>query len=288
MSEKERAQSFLRGSIFARVSPEQKFELVQTLKAHGKVVAMTGDGVNDSPALKLADIGVSMGENATDVARATAKMVLLKNDFNGIVQAILEGRNIFSNLRRSFSYLIAFHIPVVLLAFLPPLFGWGQILFPVHIILLELIVHPISAFAFENLKNQRADKTKTLMPRQTLITALLSGLLLSFFSLLPIIFSKEGSDFNSAKSMVLFTILFGNIGFTLVEAWPNINSKRVIAIVTILFFLPFVFCHSAMLGHYFYLVKVSNMDLFQVFLIGMAASIPTFLVRIFFKKQTEF
>lgn len=279
MTDEKRVQAYLEGSIFARVTPEQKYEMVKTLKAYNKIVAMTGDGVNDAPALKLADIGVSMGENATDVARSTAKMVLLKNDFNGIVQAILEGRNIFSNLRRSFSYLIAFHVPVVLLAFIPPLFGFEQLLLPVHIVLLELIVHPISAFAFENLKSQNQYIRRSLVPTSTAVTAALSGILLSLLSLISLVLFDFQNEFTHVRSLALSTILFGNIGFTLVEAWPNFRSLKVGAIVAVLVTLPFVFCNIDVFSQIFHLEPLSVWELMQTFMLGLSASLPTFLYR---------
>ncbi|MGE5086259.1 MAG: cation-translocating P-type ATPase [Bacillota bacterium] len=279
MSPESRVQAYLHGTIFARVTPQQKYEMIKALKDNNKVVAMTGDGVNDSPALKLADIGVSMGENATDVARSTAKMVLLKNDFNGIVQAILEGRNIFANLRRSFSYLIAFHIPVVLLAFIPPIVGWSQLLLPVHIILLELIVHPISAFAFENLKLHSPNLGKSLIPTSTAATAALSGTLLSVLSLMPMFFGNSQSDFAHTRSLALSTVLLGNIGFTLVEAWPNFRSLKVAIIAAILTVLPFILCNTDTFNQTLHLSPMSALEFLQTFILGFAASIPTFLYR---------
>ncbi len=225
-----------------------------------------------------------MGENATDVARSTAKMVLLKNDFNGIVQAILEGRNIFANLRRSFSYLIAFHIPVVLLAFIPSLFGWEQLLLPVHIILLELIVHPISAFAFENLKSHTPNASKSLVPRATAITATLSGLLLTGLSLVSMVFIDQNSDFSHTRSLVLSTVLFGNIGFTLVEAWPNFRSRKVGFIIALLVALPFVFCNIGLFNQYFHLNQISGFEILVAFLFGISASLPTFIYRNWYLK----
>lgn len=280
MNSQDRAEAYLRGSIFARVSPTQKYEMIKTLKEQGKIVAMTGDGINDSPALKLADIGVSMGENATDVARSTANMILLKNDFNGIIQAILEGRNIFINLRRSFSYLIAFHIPVVLLAFLPPLLGWQQLLLPVHIILLELIVHPISAFAFENLKSKVSRAEGSLVPTNTLMTAVFSGTALSALSLLLVAFSDPAADFNHTRSLVISTVLFGNIGFTTVEAWPHLLSRRIALILFVLVLLPVIFCNVTFLSHYFHMSKITSLEFLGAFAIGMLASVPTFIYRL--------
>jgi Ca2+-transporting ATPase len=279
-----RIQAYLRGAIFARISPEQKYELVKTLKDHQKIVAMTGDGVNDAPALKLADIGVSMGENATDVARSTAKMILMKNDFNGIVQAILEGRSIFSNLRRSFSYLIAFHIPVVLLSLIPPLLGFGQLLLPIHIILLEFIVHPISAFAFENLKTP-GKKTRSLVPTSVAITAIISGVLLSLIGLLPMLL--ENLNLDQIRSLTLAIVLFGNIGFTFVEAWPNYRSRKIWSISLVLFLLPIVICNTDFFAQLFRLNPLSMTDLCLAFVLGSLASVPTFVYRHFINNEIK-
>lgn len=279
MNDLNRRQAYLQGSIFARVSPQQKYEMIQTLRQNDKIVAMTGDGVNDSPALKLADIGVSMGENATDVARSTAKLVLMKNDFNGLVQAILEGRNVFANLQRSFSYLIAFHIPVVLLALLAPILGNQPLLLPVHIILLELIVHPISAFAFENLKSTQPQRRKTLLTRMTAVTAIFSGILLSFLSLAPMLLSDFSSQFNHFRSLALSTLLFGNIGFTVVDAWPHFKNSKVAAITGVLFCLPFILCNFEIFREFFHLDPLSFRELGQSLTLGLVASLPTFIIR---------
>ncbi|HVZ81414.1 MAG TPA: HAD-IC family P-type ATPase, partial [bacterium] len=136
------------GVVFARVRPEQKFALVKALKEAGEVVAMTGDGINDAPALKKADIGIAMGLQGTEVARASAHLVLLNDSFAGIVATIAEGRRIFGNIQRSFLFLIAFHIPIVGLALLCPLLGMPIFYLPVHLVWLELIVHPVSALVF--------------------------------------------------------------------------------------------------------------------------------------------
>jgi Ca2+-transporting ATPase len=129
-------------SVFARVRPEQKLRLVTALKANRDVVAMTGDGVNDAPALRAADIGIAMGERGTDVAREAAALVLLDDDFTSIVRAVRLGRRIFDNLRKAMSFLLAVHVPIAGLTVLPVLLGWPLILLPVHIVFLELIIDP--------------------------------------------------------------------------------------------------------------------------------------------------
>jgi Ca2+-transporting ATPase len=135
--------------IYCRVMPEQKLRIVGLLKQSGAIVAMTGDGVNDAPALKAAHIGIAMGKRGTDVARESAALVLLDDAFSSIVAAVRLGRRIFDNLRKTLSFIIAAHIPIVGLSFLPVMLGWPVLLMPVHILILELIIDPSCSLVFE-------------------------------------------------------------------------------------------------------------------------------------------
>ena len=135
--------------VFARVVPAQKLRIVTALKAQRHVVAMTGDGVNDAPALKAADIGIAMGRRGTDVAREAASLVLLDDDFGSIVRAIRQGRRIFDNLRKAMSYLVSVHIPIAGLSLLPVMQGGPPLLFPAHIVFLEFVIDPACSIAFE-------------------------------------------------------------------------------------------------------------------------------------------
>jgi Ca2+-transporting ATPase len=136
-------------NVFARTRPEQKHDLVARLRAHGEVVAMTGDGINDAPALRNADIGIAMGERGTDVARDSAALVLLDDSFATIVAAVREGRRIFDNRTHAFAYLIAFHPPLLLAALVVPLLGRPLLLLPVHLVALELLLHPVVSLVFQ-------------------------------------------------------------------------------------------------------------------------------------------
>jgi Ca2+-transporting ATPase len=135
--------------ICARLRPEQKLRLVRLLQQSVDVVAMTGDGVNDAPALKAADVGVAMGERGTDVAREAAALVLLDDSFASIVRAIRQGRRIYDNVGKATAFVFAVHVPIIVLALVPALLHWPVILAPVHIVLLELLIDPASSMVFQ-------------------------------------------------------------------------------------------------------------------------------------------
>ena len=145
------ANAVRRVRVYARIRPEQKLRLVQALKADGEVVAMTGDGVNDAPALKAAHIGLAMGDRGTDVAREAAGIVLLEDDFGRIVDGVRLGRRIFENLRKVLIYIAAIHVPVAALALAPLLLGLPPMILPLHVVLIEMVIDPICSIAFENL-----------------------------------------------------------------------------------------------------------------------------------------
>ncbi len=183
MSEKDLAVRIKTVNLFARMVPEQKLRLVQTLKANGDVVAMTGDGVNDAPALKAAHIGVAMGSRGTDVAREAGSIVLLDDAFESIVQGVRTGRRIFNNLKKAMLYIFVVHVPIAGLSLVPVLFGWPLLLLPIHIVFLELIIDPACTVVFEAEREEAGIMNRpprslgdSLFGRRSLFVGLAQGL----------------------------------------------------------------------------------------------------------------
>ena len=172
MTDAELRQNVKAVRVFARIMPEQKLRLVEAFKANGEVVAMTGDGVNDAPALKASHIGIAMGGRGTDVAREAAALVLLDDDFDSIIAAVRLGRRIYDNLRKAMAYILAVHVPIAGLSILPLFFGWPIIFFPIHIVFLEMVIDPVSSIAFEA---EPSEGTVMLRPPRRPDSPLISG-----------------------------------------------------------------------------------------------------------------
>jgi Ca2+-transporting ATPase len=206
-------------NIFARVVPEQKLAIVNALKANGEVVAMTGDGVNDAPALKSSHIGIAMGERGTDVARESSSIVLLNDDFSSIVEAVRLGRRIFDNLKKAISYIFSVHVPIAGLALFPIIFELPLILLPAHIAFLELIIDPACSVVFEAEKEEKnimqrppRNLMDKLFDRKNLIRSLFQGLSILFFVLIVFLLALYmGKEENEARTITFAMLVFANL-----------------------------------------------------------------------------
>jgi Ca2+-transporting ATPase len=209
-------------NVCARIAPDQKLRIVQALKARGEIVAMTGDGVNDAPALRAAHVGVAMGRRGTDVARESSSLVLVDDNFASIVRAVRLGRRIFDNLRKAMSYILAVHVPIAGMALLPVLLGWPPLLFPMHIALLELIIDPACSVAFENEPAERdvmqrppRDAAAPLFGGATLWLALLQGTGVLVVVLLAYAWAGPRIPEAEARAFAFATLVTGNLALIL-------------------------------------------------------------------------
>jgi Ca2+-transporting ATPase len=217
-------------NIFARVVPEQKLRIVNALKENGEIVAMTGDGVNDAPALKSAHIGIAMGERGTDVARESAALVLLDDDFSSIEQAVKLGRRIFDNIKKAIAYIFAIHVPIAGMSLIPVIFKLPFVLMPVHIVFLELIIDPACSVVFEAeseeadvMNRPPRDAKEPLFGRKALTMSLLQGVsvLASVFAVFWMsLFYGLGED--KARAMCFTALIVGNLGLILTNrSWTR-------------------------------------------------------------------
>jgi len=223
--------------VFCRVQPQQKLRLVQAFRARGEVVAMTGDGVNDAPALKAAHIGVAMGARGTDVAREAADLVLLNDDFSSLVTAVRYGRRVFANLRKAIVFVIAVHVPIVGLSLLPVALGWPLLLLPVHILFLQLIIDPACSVVFEAEALEASamhvpprSAGMRLFDRSVLARGLWQGAGLLAILLAVFSFTKGATQSDDAARAMVFTVLvLSNLGLILVNrtwgSWASAKSR---------------------------------------------------------------
>ena len=213
--------------VFTRMFPDAKLKIINALKATNEIVAMTGDGVNDGPALKAAHIGIAMGKKGTEIAKEAASLILVNDDLSEMVHAVAMGRRIYTNLKKAIQYIISIHIPIVLTVFIPLAVGWvfPNIFSPVHIIFLELIMGPTCSIIYENEpmeKNTMLQKprplTATFFNGKELFTSIIQGLMITAGTLLIYLYSvKQGNNETLTRTMVFTTLIAANIFLTLVN-----------------------------------------------------------------------
>jgi Ca2+-transporting ATPase len=225
MSDEELKNRLAGTTVFARILPEVKLRVINLLKETGEVVAMTGDGVNDGPALKSAHIGIAMGKRGSEVARKASSLVLINDDLSNMVKAIASGRSIYSNLKKAIQYIISIHIPLIAIVTIPLLLGWKfpNLFSPIHIIFLELIMGPTCSIVYENepvdgkLMNKKPHKiTDSLFTWRELSGSVLQGLGITTGLMVMLYFlTLNGSSEIHARTMVFTALVISNILLTL-------------------------------------------------------------------------
>ncbi|MBK8839678.1 MAG: cation-translocating P-type ATPase [Hyphomonadaceae bacterium] len=212
--------------IFARVKPQQKLALVEAFKARSEVVAMTGDGINDAPALERAHIGIAMGKRGTDVAREAADLVLLDDSFPAIVGGVRLGRRIFTNLRKALIYVMAVHVPIAGVSLLPILFGLPPLLYPMHVVMLELIIDPVCSLVFESepsdrsamLRPPRSIKEPLFGKPQMMLAIVQGAVLLTAVLGIYVWALHNGLSENQARAAGFMVLVIGNLVLALANA----------------------------------------------------------------------
>ncbi len=227
MNEKELNEKVMGINIFTRMFPDAKLRILNSLKANHQIVAMTGDGVNDGPALKTAHIGIAMGKRGTEIAKEVSSLILTDDDLAKMVEAVAMGRRIYANLKKAIQYIISIHIPIILTVLIPLVLGWAYpgIFSPVHIIFLELIMGPTCSIMYENEpmeKNVMLQKprpfTSTFFNFRELSTSIIQGLVITVGTLLIYQFAvRHAYNETVTRTMVFMTLLSANIFLTLVN-----------------------------------------------------------------------
>ena len=276
-------------NVFARVVPEQKLRIVDAFKANGEIVAMTGDGVNDAPALKSANIGIAMGGRGTDVAREASTLVLLDDDFTSIVGGVKMGRRIFDNLKKAIAYIFSVHIPIAGLSALPVLFGWPLILLPVHIVFLEFIIDPACTTVFEA-ESEEADimerKPRRINSRlfdtKAAIISAIQGIVALVLIIIVYLYANSMSlGMDTSRTMAFATIVLTNLALIITNrSWtlsiigifrkPNkafwqIMALALIALIIVIYVPP--------LSDLFRFAPLAPLDLLICFVAGFGSII---------------
>ncbi|MDF1517427.1 MAG: cation-translocating P-type ATPase [Lutibacter sp.] len=279
LTDSELQKIVLKTNVFTRMFPEAKLKIINALKAENQIVAMTGDGVNDGPALKAAHIGVAMGKRGTEIAKQAASLILLEDDLSKMVNAVAMGRKIYANLKKAIQYIISIHIPIILTVFIPLALGWvyPAIFSPVHIIFMELIMGPTCSIIYEN---EPMEKNAMLQPPRPftltffnwkeLVTSIIQGLVITTGALF-IYHYAVNQGFNEAivRTMVFTVLIAANIFLTLVNrsfyysifTVMKYKNNMVLMIVSITAIITSMLIYIAPLANFFQFEKLNSTQL---------------------------
>jgi Ca2+-transporting ATPase len=291
MKEEELKKAVEEVSLFVRMFPDAKLQVINALKSNGHIVAMTGDGVNDAPALKASDIGIALGKKGTEMAKQAADLIITDDDLGKVVEAIRQGRKIFSNLKKAIRYIISIHIPIILTAAVPLLLGWKypNIFTPIHIIFLELIMGPTCSIFFEREPVEEnimmlppRKRSISLFEQDELLISIVQGLIIAIGVLWLYNFSmNNGASFNHTRTLVFTTLIISNIFLTFTNRSftqnfiKTIHYKNRLApwvlLISVLFLSVLLFVPAVQLM--FGLVRISFTDILSCTGIALVAVI---------------
>lgn len=290
-------------NVYTRMFPEAKLKIINALKSNNEVVAMTGDGVNDGPALKAAHIGIAMGKKGTEIAKQAASLILLEDDLSKMVDAIAMGRRIYSNLKKAIQYIISIHIPIILTVFIPLAFGWvyPNIFSPVHVIFLELIMGPTCSIIYENepieknlMKQKPRPFSNSFFSWRELGISIIQGLVIKigilFIYQTAIRFSYNE---NTTRTMVFATLISANIFLTLVNRSFHFSilktigykNNMVLLIISITCTLTVVLIYIPKLAHFFNFERLDVSKLTSSICIGFISVIWFEIVKCWNRKK---
>ncbi|WP_375584217.1 cation-translocating P-type ATPase [Cyclobacterium xiamenense] len=298
LSDDELKEKVVQTNIFTRMFPEAKLRIITALKAKGQIVAMTGDGVNDGPALKAAHIGIAMGKKGTEIAKQAASLILVEDDLSKMVDAVAMGRKIYANLKKAIQYIISIHIPIILTVFIPLALGWvyPNIFSPVHIIFLELVMGPTCSIIFENEPMEKNTMTQKPRPFSTtffkgkeLTTSAIQGLIITAGTLSIYQYSiYQSYDEALTRTMVFIVLIAANIFLTLVNrsfyysilTTMKYKNNLILLIIGITITITALLLFVPLLTAFFGFAQVNATQLFTGIGVGFVSVIWFELVKI--------
>jgi Ca2+-transporting ATPase len=306
LSEKDLAKKVIETQIFTRMFPEAKLRIINELKNQNEIVAMTGDGVNDGPALKAAHIGIAMGKKGSEIAKDAASLILMNDDLSKMVKAVAMGRKIYTNLKKAIQYIISIHIPIILTVFIPLALGWiyPNIFSPIHIIFLELIMGPTCSIIYENEPIEK--NTMKLKPRplsdtffswKELTTSIIQGLFITAGTLGTYQFSlSQNLGENTTRTMIFTTLVIANVVLTLVNRsfyfsiFTTLKYKNnlVLLIIGITISLTGIILFVPAISAFFQFQKLSLPQLGFSILIGSVSVLWFELVKLWKRNTSKF
>jgi Ca2+-transporting ATPase len=293
-------------AIFTRMFPEAKLKIIKALKDNNQIVAMTGDGVNDGPALKSAHIGIAMGKKGTEIAKQAANLILIEDDFSKMIDAIAMGRKIYNNLKKAIQYIISIHIPIIMIVFIPLALGWiyPNIFSPVHVIFLEIIMGPTCSIIYENEPMERnlmllepRPFTTTFFKLKEITISIIQGLAITLGLLLVYQYCvAENCSESATRTVVFLTLIASNIFLTLTNRsfyysiFTTLKYKNnlvlmiigaTILITVLLLFIP-------LFAHFFEFEKVSGFQICLSILVGFVSVLWIEIYKAFKRRKVQF